>query len=407
MKQAYKYLIAASVVFIVLLAMYAIFSPDKPSEKKSKTSESEYMSFKKDPTLEQLGDTGFETITDDAEQMLEFYKKWSQYPPFSRPLHKGQVDLTDPYNPERPAIGIISVPASQCSPTKEGGIRCEKPAVFTDHQCKLTPEKSISVGKKDFHVFLSCNDQKGQLLPITKIVPKVYTIPFRESIPSLPVIHFGDDGTNGDIAKGDNQYTFLLRPTSNDWGDMFLEVDMEIGGKPHNQRATWYSTPIPVAEFKSGIRDSIKDGSLVVTVPVNILKKGYYHFDANIQGSGEDKDFVATSSWEGDIDSGAQKIDFQFFGKIIKDSRIDGPYLVREIRGKRNNSPVTPSMVNKAMTEGKEISGTHKEPLWEYLEPPPNYTTSAYQYKEFSGEEWNSKEKEERLQFLEKQVKSK
>ncbi len=407
MKTTYKYLLAAAIIFIILLAVYALYVPEKSSQKKSKTSETEYMSFKKDPTMGQLGDTGFETITDDAEQMLEFYKKWSQYPPHSRPLFKGQVDLTDPYNAERPAVGIVSTPASQCAPTKEGGIRCDKPAIFAEQECKLTPEKSISIGKKDFKVFLSCNDQKGQLVPVTKIVPKVYTIQFKESIPSLPVIHFGDDGTNGDAAKGDNIYTFLVRPTSSDWGDMYLEVDMEVAGKVHNQRSTWYSTPTAVAEFRSGIRDGVKDGHLVITVPVNIMKKGYYHFDANIQGAGEDKDFVATSSWEGDIEAGSQKIDFQFFGKIIRDSRVDGPYLVREIRGKRNNSPVTPTMVNKAMAEGREISGTHKEPLWEYIEPAQNYTTAVYQYKEFSQEEWNSKEKEERLQFLDKQVKSK
>ncbi len=407
MKNSSKYLLIAGLLFVLILAGYALFVPEKSSKKTGKSSEKDYMTFKKDPTMGDIGETGFQNITDDAEQMLEFYKNWAQYPPFSRPLFKGQVDLTDPYNAESPAVEVISTPAANCAPTKDGGIRCDKPATFTANQCKLTPQRSISVGKNDFTVFLSCNDQKGQLVPISKITPKVYTIQLKEPVPSLPVIHFGDDGTNGDIAKGDNIYTFLVRPTSTDWGDMFLEVSMEVGGKAHNQRVSWYSTPAPVAEFRGTIRDWVKDGHLVVTVPVAVTKKGYFHFDANLQGSGEDKDFVATSSFEGDLEAGSQKVDFLFFGKIIRDSRVDGPFIVRDIRGKRNNAPVTPSMVAKAMAEGREISGVHKEPLWEYLEPAPSFTTQTYNFKEFAGEEWNSKEKEERLQFLEKQMKEK
>ncbi|HMY46070.1 MAG TPA: hypothetical protein PKX74_11360, partial [Leptospiraceae bacterium] len=88
----------------------------------------------------------------------------------------------------------------------------------------------------------------------------------------------------------------------------------------------------------------------------------------------------------------------------LRDSGVDGPYVVREIRGRRNNSPVTPSMVRKALAENREISGNHTEPLWEYMNMAPNYTTKSYSADDFSKEEWNSEEKNQRIEFLKKQV---
>ncbi len=181
--------------------------------------------------------------------------------------------------------------------------------------------------------------------------------------------------------------------------------NIERVGLKHNQRTSWFSTPHSIAEFKDGSQDAIKDGHLVVTVPVMITKKGYYNFDANLQaGSGAEVKFVGTSSVEGDFEPGAHTLEFQFWGKVLRDSGVDGPYAVTDIRGRRNNSPVTPSMVKKAMTENREISGNHTEPLWEYMLNAKDYTTRAYKSDDFSQEEWNSDEKRQRLEFLKNQI---
>ena len=54
------------------------------------------------------------------------------------------------------------------------------------------------------------------------------------------------------------------------------------------------------------------------------------------------------------------------------------------------------------MQTGEEISGSHTEPLWEYVDPAKNHETSMYRASEFSGSEWQSEEKQERIEFLEK-----
>ena len=393
-------IILGSILVLLIVAVAFFLIRD---DSKNRDAERDLLSSHKDPTISPVGPEGIPIVNEDPREVLERYVKWAQYPPTSRPLHAGMVDLTDPYNMDRPPVGVVAKPAQQCT-SVDGIPRCEKPAVFSDVQCKMTPQASISVGKGDFKITLKCFNKEGVNQPLNGVVPKVYRNLFRKDYPSLPPVSFGDRGTDGDEKAGDHEWTFIVRPTQQDWGDMFLEVDFEVAGFKHNQRTSWFSTPHTVAEFRDGIQDSVRNGHLIVSVPVVITKKGYYSFDANLQGTTGDKAFAATSSVEGDFEAGARTIDFQFWGKVIRDSGVDGPYVVREIRGRRNNSPVTPSMVRKALAENREISGNHTEPLWEYMNMAPNYTTKSYSADDFSKEEWNSEEKNQRIEFLKKQV---
>ena len=182
---------------------------------------------------------------------------------------------------------------------------------------------------------------------------------------------------------------------------MYLEVEMEVGGKKHVQRAGWFSTPSKIAEFQGGVTDRVKDGNLSVSVPVFIRKKGYYEFDANIQENQGDKRFVATSAWEGDLEPGRHVIEFRFFGKIIRDKNAEGPFLVRNIRGKRNNNPMSPSRLLKLHQAGQPLPDIkHTEPEWEYIKPGKDHVTGGYRTNEFSNKEHQSADKEKRIKYL-------
>lgn len=342
----------------------------------------------------------------DPRETLKRYKKWAQYPPYSRPLHEGQVDLLDPYNAERPPIRVISKRAEGCVKNEDGTMKCEKEPEFSDIKCEMTPERSISIGKSDFKVTLSCTQaksgQKPELKKITDITTKFYRKFDRQITHSLPPIAAGDDGNNGDAKANDNVYTILVRPTSKDWGWVFVEANFKVDGLDQVQRCNWFSTPYTVAEFQEGISDRLGDGSLVVSVPVNIRKAGYYNFQANLQEAGGEKKFVASASKGQRFETGQHTVDLVFFGKIIRDKKIDGPYIVREIRGRRDNSPVPPDMLQNALQTGQTIPPQeHKEPLYEYLEPlASDYTTGSYRAEDFSDREWESDQKERRIQFL-------
>ncbi|MCB1174107.1 MAG: hypothetical protein KDK39_11095 [Leptospiraceae bacterium] len=339
----------------------------------------------------------------DPVERLERFKKWAQYPPQSRPLTEGNVDLIDPYNAEKTPLSVIAKPGKNCKERSEGGFECEEDPVFSETKCKMTPESSISVGKHDFRLTLYCHNNQGEKLAISNLSAKMERWFNRQRFGSLPPISMGDDGTNGDQKAGDKIYTIVVRTGTQDWGQMTVTADFEVEGLKHSQRADFYSTPHIVAEFnEGGIRDSVEDGSLYIYVPVNIKKAGYYEFQANLQEAGGDKRFIAHSTVREDFKAGPQNIRFEFFGKIIRDINVDGPYVVREIRGKRHNSPVSKAQAEASRREGTTLTAETTEPLWEDIEPlGKDYTTQAYTVSQFSNTEYDSEEKQRRLQFYE------
>ncbi|MBI3396325.1 MAG: hypothetical protein HY042_10860, partial [Spirochaetia bacterium] len=280
-KQTAILLGAAGLVLIVLI-WFALRSPST-----DRTREQQDMSSTKEPGV-RMGDDGIPVIEDDPKSVLERYKKWAVYPPHSRPLYAGQVDLTQPYTLPRTPVGVIEKPAQGCEKAADGSMKCSKPPVMSEVVCTMQPERSISVGKKDFHITLRCvNPKQGVNLPIDSIESKVYHVPLKEVIPSLPPISAADDGQNGDEKAGDKIYTFTVRPGAADWGPMYLEVSFTVQGMKHVQRTDWYSTPQNVAEFQQGIRDANRNGHLIVSVPVTVYKDGYYLFEANLVQKGE------------------------------------------------------------------------------------------------------------------------
>ena len=393
--------------FIFIIVIYLLAS-ERPMDI---DREQDMISSESDPTRGDNGDNGggdVEGVPGSPEHQLELYRRWAKYPPYSRPLFAGQVDRTDPFNANRPPIKIIAEPGKGCKRVnRSGAVKCEQDPKYAPIKCTLLPEKSISLGSEDFDLYLRCfkiQEQKQVDTPFTISGIEVYRMVHRKRYNSLPPIARGDDGANGDKEANDGIYTIRVRPGSQDWGWMSVEVTLEVGGFKHAQKATWFSTPHTVAEFKPGTSESLQEGSLVVKVPVKILKAGYYIFNANLQESGGDKRFIATSSWEGDLEVGNRTIEYRFFGKIIRDKGINGPYLVRNIRGKRNNGPMPASRLLQLSREGKKIPDdiVHTEPGWEYFASANPFSTESHKSNDFSNKEWNSPDKDHRIKFLEK-----
>ncbi len=308
---------------------------------------------------------------------LERYREWARYPPDSRPLNAGQVDLINPYSSERPAV----------------------PVQGSSNQCTMVPESAVSCGPSPFHVYLSCKNERGEVVQIDSVKFRTYIQDGQKTVPASQAAYAGDTGTNGDRAA-DGIHTFVVRPGAKDWGDMFLEADFRVQGRRHNQRAHWFSTPHNVAEFVSGLREQARGGHLVVFVPVRVLKPGYFVIEANLFQAGGRP--VATASYEGDLKAGQQSVELRFFGKVIRDSGRNGPYVVRGLRGMRNNSPVTPSMVRQNIEQGVPLKPREqKEPWQEFMKPfPGELRTASYRADVFSPAEWTSPEKENRIRFL-------
>ncbi len=391
-------LIAVAIGLVAVIML--LFRDPAPS----KVEEAEIAS-PADPTLVPADEEGrIMLVNEDPVETLNRYVQWAQYPPDSRPLFEWQKDLIEPYRIVQQPLPVVSKPARGCTEDENGMPVCEEPPEFMNVKCDMNAESAVSVGRGDHRVFLFCVDEQGQRLKLENLKARVYRVFDRKEIGTLPPVHAGDDGREGDETGGDLMYTITVRPTRADWGDMFVEATFRVAGKEHNQRAGWYSTPHVVAEFQQGITDHNEGGHLVVYVPIQIRKAGYYLIEANLQEKNSPNRFLATASYEGKLETGLQRIPLRFWGKILRDQGVDGPYIVRELRARRNNSPVTPDMVQRSIETGEEVSGEHTEPLWEFVQMAPAYETQEYEASSFGSQEWDSEEKRRRIEFLERMV---
>lgn len=396
-------MIAGAVILVLVVFVVVLLNRDSDDYDEGDTIYERESDLNQDPdNPDAAGISG-----NDPVERLERYQEWAKYPPNSRPLHKGQHDLVHPYDGKKSKVGIVTKPGKNCKMVV-GEVECEvKPEISKDVHCNLNPASSILVGKGEMHFALFCHNEKGQNLEITNIKSQVYRMLNRKRQNSQQPTHTADDGTHGDAKSGDKIYAIVVRPTTRDWGHVYLEVDMEVNGLKHNQRADFQFTPHIVAEFGHGtVTDSIdSNGSLVIRVPIIIKKKGDYDFQANLQEEGGDKRFIAHSSVRKEFTAGPHNLEFVFFGKIIRDANIDGPYVMREIRGMRNNGPVSRREVEESRVAGTELVREKNEPQWEHVKPyGKTYTTQTYRADQFSQDEYDSEEKQRRIQLYESQI---
>ena len=99
-------------------------------------------------------------------------------------------------------------------------------------------------------------------------------------------------------------------------------------------------------------------------------------------GSGDHP--VAWTRFKESVGTGGQEAALQFFGKVLIDGGVPGPYHIGELRGARYDPT--------------------KDPDLEQMPPyGGTYTTQAYPLSAFSAAEWDSPEKQRMLQFLSQQ----
>ena len=136
------------------------------------------------------------------------------------------------------------------------------------------------------------------------------------------------------------------------------------------------------ARFSGVFADSIVQGSLDVRVGVQVTDAGHYVLDCNLYDAGDNP--VAWVHWKGDLASGAQSADLSFFGKVIVDAGAKGPFRIGELRGAR-------------------FDPGHQPDLAQMPPYPGTYATHAYATNEFSGDEYDSADKQKMLNFLTQQ----
>jgi hypothetical protein len=215
----------------------------------------------------------------------------------------------------------------------------------------------------------------GASLPITSAVARFR--PDGTTVESGPWFEapLVDDGTGADLGAGDLAYTAALLPSDDQktalfkGGEhVFVEVAFEapngLGLMRYALTMTYSREPNATLDGKNS--DQITNGNLVVSVGVNATQAGTYRVIGSLY-SGDGEHAIAFASASAAVSLGDGSIPLSFFGKVIHDSGIDGPYELRYM------------MLFERVEEGREIAGDTVDDA---------YTTAAYRAKSFPDTAW-------------------
>jgi hypothetical protein len=159
---------------------------------------------------------------------------------------------------------------------------------------------------------------------------------FTDSPPHLghPVVPlaFADDGADADELAGDHVYSARLLLTAEElrahpgpWG---FRVEASVNGEQIVTMNAFVIFPEGVS-LTGRYRDAIEDGSLVVYVGVRSDEPTYTQVRGQLHGpSGEDLAFAWANA---DVPAGASEVRLVFYGKVLHDRGVDGPYRLEHV----------------------------------------------------------------------------
>ncbi|MCZ8157900.1 MAG: hypothetical protein O9264_17400 [Leptospira sp.] len=385
----------AIVLSLVIVIVYFVFKNGYDSEtEQGKRSKQDIMSNSNDPTSGNYsggydGSSGGDISEDGATPaiLLEQYEEWAQYPPYSRPMSILNHDLAFPFI-------IENSPDYQLD---------EKTKDANGYVCLFQPKTWAVVGNKDvMYVTLECRDKARNKVKISIDSHQVFREWEGQRYGTVSA-DVNDNGSDGDQVRGDNVYTFSWKPTKADWGQMSLVANITYGPESLKTTVTasFFSSPTSSAEFSGVFSDTLQDGSLIVRAVVNVFRKGKYHLEANLKDE-KNGEYIAYAIYDGDLKSGSNEVEFIFFGKILRDKDLDGPYLATSFRGHRVNLPIDPEWYNQGEEGLRKLQAAKTtEPDRELVYPyKDEYKTKFYKVESFSTAAWDSQDKQERIRQL-------
>ena len=243
---------------------------------------------------------------------IQRYLAAHEYPPFSGVLRAGAIDLLQPnrrFEREKP------VPGSSDSDTPDSFLWTADRLYYTGGDTVFVRFEAHRAGQPAPMTSLEATaEPEGGAGPIGSRIPLTLLPDGDAFVGSLPLVgSFG--GHHGPIAL---TATYQLE-----------------GGRLEEERIRVFTTPaerIP-ARFTGSHGERVEAGSLVVEAGIDVTTAGFFRIDANLRdASGEP---VAWGHWKGQLDEKSGFVPIAFFGKVLLDAGVPGPYQVTELRGYR------------------------------------------------------------------------
>ena len=378
-------IVATLCVAVVVLLLFFVGRFRTSEQAKANAAQRQRISRFDDPTLE---------ITELAKnsdvpysRVLADFREWAQYPQDSRPLNPEDIDQL---RFEKIELPLTPMPIIENEKPKE-----------PEHACVLQAESHTAYEDTQHETQLRCQNLKtGKfVLPDVKGVKLTRTAGTGTFNSPPPDIVKNDSGAMASVS-------FFFRPRSQDWGDMELTVDFSLperGLMPHQLKTHFFSSPQAPAKFTGKFRDRLDTGSLVIAVEIQVRLPGSYRIEGNLMS--DDGQPLAHARADARLAGGSTWVDLQFFGKIIRDKRIPGPYKLTSVRGQQMNLPINPDDLTLPPEQVARILAATEQ-----TEPPKRamlpwlgeFKTERYAVSQFSDAEYDSEFKRERLAELER-----
>jgi len=270
-----------------------------------------------------------------------------------------------------------------CQPIAEGSDPAH--TVKDDNPIDAKAGLHVLMGPRQFVVHppdpividLTVLNSLGAKLPITNGVARFR--PDGTTITSGPwfEVPFVDDGTGADLGAGDHDYTAAFLPSDDQKAILFKAGEHVMGEvafeAPDNHGLMRYPLVVeysrePSAKINGKYSDAPANGGLVINVGVTAEQAGNYRVIGSLY-AGDGQRSIAFATARATLGTGDGDIPLAFFGKVLRDSGIDGPYELRYL------------MLFEQVSEGTEIPGDTVDNA---------YTTAAYSASSFSADSYQA-----------------
>jgi hypothetical protein len=241
-----------------------------------------------------------------ARSAAEDYRRRARYPRSSRPLDDGP----DPLERDREVSRI-----SQRGPAGEDPALTVYPLAsgFED------PEPAV------LYAYLAVD---GTRIPARAIRGTIVT----EDLQPIGEIEYRDDGTGGDAVANDRVYTAVFLPGPEAVPELsrsyMVRVVATTRSDDERRAATSFLYSHPHAHLTGHYRDAVVNGSLEIGVEVEVAEAGRFHVEATLYGPDGTRK-VAWAQAAGELQPGRHWMAIPFYGLILQERGIAGPYLVR------------------------------------------------------------------------------
>ena len=177
------------------------------------------------------------------------------------------------------------------------------------------------------HAFLAMGDEK---VPAKTMQATVIT----DQLEPIGELQYRDDGTGGDATAGDRIYTAVFLPGPEAGGrpatSYMVRVVATTRGDEQRIAVTSFLYSFPDAQLTGAYRDAVVDGSLHVDAEVLVTAPGRFHLEATLYDGSGDRP-LAWAQTAGELPEGRHWMTLPFYGLILQERGVDGPYLVRNV----------------------------------------------------------------------------